>query len=71
MMMIYKLRADIVTDEAGRKRVVYGVDVYQRVRSVPDVFTDDQQALAFLELCNESQPCQEQLDDLLHDAVIK
>ena len=68
--MLYKLRADVV-DEANGKRIVYGIDVYQLVRSVPGVFTDEEKALAFLELCNEGQPCQDHLTDLLDDQQAK
>lgn len=64
--MVYKLRADIV-DKPNGKRIVYGIDVYQLVRSVPGVFTDEQKALSFLELCNEGQPCDDHLTDLLID----
>ena len=64
--MVYKLRADVVEDEHG-KRIAYGIDVFQLIRSVPCVFTDEQRALAFLELCNVGQPCDDHLTDLLDD----
>lgn len=69
--MIYKLRADVIEDEDGRKRIAYGIDVFQLVRSVPAVFFGEEQALAFLELCNEGQPSAEHLDDIIHDTLIK
>ena len=69
--MLYKLRADVVTDESGKKRVTYGVDVFNLVRSAVGVFADEQQALAFLELCNEGQPCGDHLTDIIEDVKEK
>lgn len=64
--MLYKLRADIVETDNGN-HIAYGVDVYQLVRSVPCAFTDEQKALSFLKLCNEGQPCEDHLLDLIAD----
>ena len=69
--MLYKLRGDIVADNEGNKRVVFGVDVYELVRSVPAIFTDEQQALAFLDLCNKGQPCYDHLTEIIDDIQSK
>ena len=68
--MIYKLRTDVVETDGG-KHIEYGVDVYQLVRSAPRLFTDEQRALAFLDLCNEGQPCSEHFADIVTDMQSK
>ena len=64
--MVYRLRADIVEDEHGR-HIAYGVDVFLLVRSEPCVFTDEERALAFVDLCNKGQPCDDHFTDILDD----
>ena len=69
--MLYRLRADISEDSNGNKKIVYGVDVFECVRSVPAVFDTEKQILDFLELCNTGQPSAEHFDDIIYDTIIK
>lgn len=70
-MVLYKLRIDKVKDEQNRTHDVYGVDVFQRVQSVPDIFTDDQSAERFVNLCNRLQLAPIHLNDVIEDALAK
>lgn len=66
--MIYRLKSEII-GQGSEKRVMYGVEVYRRVRSLPCVL-DERQALAFLTLCEEEQPAVEHIDDVLRDFLV-
>lgn len=66
--MLYQLRSEIV-GQGSEQRIVYGVDVYRCVKSLPCVM-DERQALAFLAVCNEGQPAVEHIDDVLRDFLI-
>ena len=66
--MIYRLKSEIV-GQGSEQRIVYGVEVYQCVRSLPCVM-DERQALAFLSLCEEGQPAVEHIDDVLRDFLV-
>ncbi len=70
-MVLYKLRIDKVQDEQKRMHAVYGVDVFQRVQSVPDIFTDGQSAEQFVNLCNQLQLAPIHLRDVIEDVLVK
>ena len=69
--MLYKLRIDIAEDDGGGKHIVYGVDCYCCVRSVPDVFTDKEKTRTLVELLNVFQPDPIHLDDIIQDFMAK
>lgn len=70
-MMLYKLRIDTIKDESRCERRVYGIDVYERIRSIPDIFTDEEQALVFVDLCNAQQLSPIHIDDVIQDTLGK
>ncbi len=70
-MVLYKLRIDKVRDEQRRAHTVYGIDVFERTQSVPDIFTDGQSAERFVNLCNRLQLAPIHLHDVIEDALVK
>ena len=72
MMVEYFMRRDKVTDETGKRIVVYGIDVViddEVVRSVRDVFCDAADAERFIRLCNLLELNPVHLDDAIADAI--
>ena len=69
-MYIFKLRVDTVVDEFKKKHKVYGIDVFKRVRTIPDIFFDKNKAKHFVEDCNKGQPADIHIDDVVYDALV-
>ncbi len=69
--MLYQTRVDEIQDECGNVHTVYGIDAFQCVRSVPDVFTDEGKAEAFVKRCNELLLDLCHLDDVIEDLLAK
>lgn len=68
-MILYKLRSDEVIDEENCKHTVYGVDIFEQIRSVPDIFTDDKNAKQFVSLCNELQLAPVHFNDAVENVL--
>lgn len=70
----YCVRQDEVSDESGRKYLVYGIDVLNNdgrvLKSIPDVFFDRNEAENFVELCNKKQLDQIHLEDVVMDIIV-
>lgn len=67
--MFYKIRVDEVKDELNNTHIVYGIDVYQCVHSVPDVFTDEQCAKQFIQRCNDFDLDPIHLNDVIENCL--
>lgn len=67
--MIFKLRKDIVRDEQGKSTVRYGIDAYDVVLSVADIFSSKEKAQGLVDKCNMHQPSREHFRDVVIDAV--
>lgn len=75
-MYIYDVREDSITDEDGRIRPTFGVNVLDGnsdgitvVRSVRDVFLCRSEAERFVGLCNSLGLSLIHLDDVIEDAI--
>ncbi len=67
--MLYKLRMDVETDADGAQRLSYGMDIYQKIRSISPISTDKNCTVKLVELCNALQPEEIHLDDIITDAM--
>lgn len=55
---IYKIRADTISSESGKKYIVYGIELWsygKRILSIPDVFLSFFKAENLINLCNTLQ----------------
>lgn len=75
-MYIYDVREDNITDEDGKARTVFGIEVIDGssdgvkvVRSVKDVFLGREEAVRFVGLCNALKLSLIHLDDVIEDAI--
>ncbi len=69
--MTYRVRIDMRQDDIGDWHMVYGVDAYQLVQSIPDIFTDYAEIRSFIELCDRLQPLPEHLTDIVQDRIAR
>lgn len=75
-MYIYDVREDSITDEDGKIRPTFGVDVLEGstegvrfIRSIRDVFLSRSEAERFVGLCNSLGLSLIHLDDVIEDAI--
>ncbi len=69
-MYFYQLRVDTITDESEHEHTVYGVDIFRRIRSIPDIFFNKHRAKLFVRKCNELQPEPIHMDDIVEDCLL-
>ena len=70
-MFLYRIRTDTIKDEQNRDHTVYGVDVFKRIRSIPDIFTSKGRAKLFVCRCNQLQPAPVHIDDIVYDTIVE
>ena len=73
MNYIYRLNETTVTDEEGKKHIVYGIDAVDKrgniLASYTDIFFDRTKAENFVALCNECELELIHLPDVVEDAI--
>ena len=73
MNYIYRLNETTVTDEEGKKHIVYGIDAIDKfgnvLASYTDIFFDRTKAENFVALCNECELELIHLPDVVEDAI--
>ena len=73
MNYIYRLNETTVTDEEGKKHIVYGIDAIDKcgniLASYTDIFFDRTKAENFVALCNKCELELIHLPDVVEDAI--
>lgn len=73
MLCTYRLQQNVVPDEEGTERVVYGVEIIDSVGNVidcfSDVFFDEEKAHRFVRACNGQGVDPIHLRDLIENAL--
>ena len=73
MEYIYRTRSDVIFDEDGKKHIVYGIEAMTHqnivITSVSDIFFNERDAQAFVELCNNKKLSLIHLPDVIEDIL--
>ena len=70
---MYRLRSDVITDEDGKSHTVFGIEAITAknivIASVSDIFFNENQAKAFIALCNKQRLSLIHLHDVIEDIL--
>jgi len=73
MEYVYRVRSDVIIDDDGKKHTVYGIDAMTCqniiITAVSDIFFDEEDAQAFVELCNNKKLSLIHLPDVIEDIL--
>ncbi len=73
MCDIYRMKEEVLRDEQGIARKVYGIEAVDEAGNVlfrfPDMFFDLEKAKAFVHMCNEQQVELVHIHDVISNAI--